>query len=134
MQSNFIMNSHCKRFKAYVTQRSVTNELISYASSDMQGCSRGYASFEEFMVDKLKSSPVSYAERIDKPLLILHGMDDLRTPVEGAHQLFVAVKDTHPDLPVKMVLYPHTAHEQPGHPQQMLHYYCEMVAWFEKYL
>lgn len=71
---------------------------------------------------------------IDKPLLILHGMDDLRTPVEGAHQLFVAVKDTHPDLPVKMVLYPHTSHDQPSHPRQRLHYYREMVSWFQKYL
>lgn len=128
------MATHCKRFKAYITQRSVSNNLITYASSDMQGSSKAYPSFEEFMVNQLKDSTVSYAERIDKPLLILHGMDDLRTPVEGAHQLFVAVKDTHPDLPVKMVLYPHTSHDQPSHPQQQLHYYHEMVAWFQKYL
>lgn len=128
------MAAHCKRFKAYITQRSISNELISYASSDMQGSSKGYSSFEAFMVSKLKASPVSYAERIDRPLLILHGMDDLRTPVEGAHQLFVAVKDTHPDLPVRMVLYPHLAHDQPSHPRQRLHYYREMVEWFQKYL
>ena len=100
----------------------------------MQGSSKRYPNFEEFMIDQLKESPVSYAERIDRPLLILHGTDDLRTPVEGAHQLFVAVKDTHPDLPVKMVLYPHTSHDQPSYPQQRLHYYQEMVAWFQKYL
>ena len=126
--------THCKRFKAYITQRSISNNLISYASSDMQGSSKRYPNFEEFMIDQLKESPVSYAERIDRPLLILHGTDDLRTPVEGAHQLFVAVKDTHPDLPVKMVLYPHTSHDQPSYPQQRLHYYQEMVAWFQKYL
>lgn len=56
------MATHCKRFKAYVTQRSVSNNLISYASSDMQGSSKGYPSFEEFMVNQLKDSPVSYAE------------------------------------------------------------------------
>lgn len=128
------MATHSKRFKAYITQRSISNEMISYASSDMQGRSKGYDSFEEFMVNKLKESAVSYAERIDKPLLILHGTEDLRTPVEGAHQLFVAVKDTHPDLPVRMVLYPHTAHDQPGHPKQQQHYYNEMVKWFDQYL
>lgn len=131
--TNYIA-THAKRFKAYVTQRSVANELISYASADMQGSSRKYKNFEEFMVDKLKSSTVSYAERIDKPLLILHGIDDYRTPVEGAHQLFVAVKDTHPDLPVKMVLFPHTHHEQPSDPKLLTLYYQEMVDWFKKYL
>lgn len=128
------MAIHCKRFKAYITQRSVVNNMIGYASSDMQGCSKGYHNFEEFMVNQLKESPVSYAERIDQPFLILHGMDDLRTPVEGSHQLFVAVKDLHPDLPVKMVLYPHTSHEQPVNPKQLQHYYNEMVKWFDRYL
>lgn len=128
------MATHCKRFKAYVSQRSISNEMISYASSDMQGSSKGYASFEEFMVNQLKKSTVCYAERIDSPLLILHGTDDLRTPVEGAHQFFVAVKDTHPDLPVKMVLYPHTHHDQPGHQKQLQHYYNEMIKWFDRYL
>ncbi len=131
--TNYIA-THAKRFKAYVTQRSVVNDLIGYASSDMQGQSSHYKSFEEFMVAKLKSSPVSYAEKIDKPFLILHGEDDYRCPVEGAHQLFVAVKDTHPDLPVKMVIFPHTAHEQPTNPQLLKLYYQELAGWFRQYL
>ena len=131
--TNYIA-THAKRFKCYITQRSVVNDLIGYASSDMQGQSMQYKNFEEFMVAKLKSSPVSYAERIDKPFLILHGEDDYRCPVEGAHQLFVAVKDTHPDLPVKMVIFPHTPHDQPRHPQLLKLYYQEMLDWFNKYL
>jgi len=125
---------HGKRFKAYITQRSVVNELIGYASSDMQGESLKYHNFEEFMVSSLKDSVISYVERVNAPFLILHGMEDLRTPVEGAHQLFVALKDLHPDLPVKMVLYPHVGHDQPSHPRQALHYYREMLNWFDKYL
>ena len=128
------MATHCRRFRAYVSQRSVVNQLISYASSDMQGSSKKYGNFEEFMIAQLKDSPVSYAERIDRPFLILHGTDDLRTPVEGAHQLFVAIKDTHPDLPVRMVLYPHTGHDQPSNPKQQKHYYHEMLNWFRTYL
>lgn len=131
--TNYIA-AHAKRFKAYVSQRSVASELIGYASSDMQGSSKDYASFEEFMVAKLKESTVAYAERIDRPLLILHGEDDYRTPVEGAHQLFVAVKDTHPDLPVKLIVYPHTHHDQPQHPRMLAHYYQEMIGWFRQYL
>ena len=128
------MATHAKRFKAYVTQRSISNELIMYANSDMQGKSTDYKSYEDFMVAKLKESAVSYAERVDKPILILHGMDDYRTPIEGAHQFYVAIKDLHPDLPVKMVAYPHTGHEQPTDPRLLKHYYHEMILWFEKYL
>ena len=131
--TNYIA-THDTRFRCYVTQRSVVNNLIGYASSDMQGQSRQFDSFEEFMLAKLKSSPVSYAERIDKPFLILHGEDDYRCPVEGAHQLFVAVKDTHPDLPVKLVIFPHTPHEQPANPKLLKRYYQELAGWFKQYL
>lgn len=126
--------THCKRFKAYVTQRSVTNQLICYASSDLQGSSKRYGSYEEFMVDKLRESPVALAERIDRPMLILHGMEDYRVPVEGAHQFYTAIKDIHPELPVRMVLFPHTGHEQPRDPGQAAIYYQEMVSWFRAYL
>ena len=118
--TNYIA-THAKRFKAYVTQRSISNELIMYANSDMQGKSTDYKSYEDFMVAKLKESAVSYAERVDKPILILHGMDDYRTPIEGAH-------------PVKMVADPHTGHEQPTDPRLLNHYYHEMILCFEKYL
>ena len=128
------MATHCSRFKAYVTQRSVCSDLIGYASSDMKGKSTDYASFEEFMVRQLESSPVSYAERVSAPLLILHGEDDLRCPVEGAHQFFIAVKDTHPDLPVKLMVFPHTGHDQPSDPRLLKRYYQEMVDWFKTWL
>ena len=131
--TNYIA-THAKRFKAYVSQRSISNELISYASSDMQGQSKDFCSFEDFMVDQLKQSAVSYAERVDRPFLILHGTEDYRTPVEGAHQLFVALKDLHPELPVKMVLFPHTGHEQPQDARLQRLYYKELVEWFRKYL
>lgn len=131
--TNYIA-THSVRFKAFISQRSAANELIGYASSDMQGSSLSYPNFEEFMVSELKRSPVAYAERVNAPFLILHGMEDLRTPVEGAHQLFVALKDLHPGLPVKMVLYPHVGHEQPERLSQLLHYYHEMLEWFRQYL
>lgn len=128
------MATHSKRFKAYITQRCVSNEMIEYACSDLHGDSSHFSRFEDFMLDAIERSAVAYAERIDRPLLILHGVDDLRTPVENAHQLFVAVKDTHPDLPVRMVLFPHTAHEQPTDPELLEIYYREMCEWFTRYL
>ena len=127
---------HTKRFKAAVTQRSIANELIQYASSDMAGSSKDYADFSDFMMEQLKKSPVSYAEKIDIPFLILHGMNDMRCPVEHAHQLFSAVRETHPDLPVKMILFPGMTHSFPmGGPIDLrIAHYDAMIGWFKKYL
>lgn len=122
-------------FKAYITQRAVCSELIGYASSDMQGSSKDFVSFSDFMVHQIERSTISGMEKVNAPFLILHGEDDLRCPVEGAHQLFVALKDSHPEnFPIKMVLYPHCAHEQPSEPRQRAHYYRTMLEWFQKYL
>ena len=127
--------TRAKKFKAYITQRSVVNDLISYASSDMQGESRAFPTYGEFMVHEVEKSTIIGMEKVNAPFLILHGQDDLRCPVEGAHQLFVALKDTHPeDFPIKMVLYPKLAHDQPKHPKQRQHYYATMLDWFERYL
>jgi dipeptidyl aminopeptidase/acylaminoacyl peptidase len=127
--------TRAKKFKAYITQRSIVNELIGYASSDMQGDSSAYPNFEEFMVHEVEKSVVCGMEKVNAPFLIMHGMEDLRCPVEGAHQLFVALKDTHPeDFPIKMVLYPHCNHDQPSQPKQRQHYYKTMLDWFKKYL
>ena len=125
--------TRCSRFKAYVTQRSIANELISYASSDMQGNSSGFADFGSFMDHEIDRSVICGMEKVNAPFLILHGADDLRCPVEGAHQLFVALKDSHPeDFPIKMVIYPRVSHNQPNEPRQRAHYYQTMLDWFQQ--
>ncbi|MBP3645076.1 MAG: S9 family peptidase [Clostridia bacterium] len=127
--------TRCSIFKAYVTQRSIANELIGYASSDMQGNSSEFSDFGAFMDHEIDRSVICGMEKVDAPFLILHGQDDLRCPVEGAHQLFVALKDSHPeDFPVKMVIYPHVSHNQPQESRQRAHYYQTMLGWFRKYL
>ena len=127
--------THSALFKAYITQRPTVNRLISYASSDMRGSSRDYPSYGEFMDHELEHSEIMDMEKVSAPFLILHGMEDLRCPVEGAHQLFVALRDSHaPDFPVRMILYPHTAHHQPTEPRQLQHYYRTMLEWFRTYL
>jgi acylaminoacyl-peptidase len=130
------ITSHSKVFKAAVTQRSIANELIEYASADMAGSSQGFVNFEDFMVQEIEKSSVAYAEQIDIPFLILHALGDMRCPVEHAHQLFTAVKDTHPDLPVRMVLFPHGNHEMNnnGRMSHRMRHYTEMIRWFENYL
>ena len=131
--TNYIA-THSDRFKTYITQRSISNDVISYASSDMQGQSKAYSDYESFLMDKIDSSCAAYAEKVCRPILILHGEDDLRTPLEGAHQFFVAIKDTHPELPVRMVIFPHTGHDQATDPHFEGRYHKEMTDWLDKYL
>lgn len=129
---------HSKRFKAAACHRGVANELISYASSDMGGysSSKSHESYTDFMLDRIKASAVTYSDEIDVPFLILHGMKDMRCPVEHAHQLFTAIKDQHPDLPVRMVLFPKSNHSMTmtGPMYLRLVHYEENIRWFEKHL
>jgi dipeptidyl aminopeptidase/acylaminoacyl peptidase len=128
--------THTRRFRAAVTQRSFCNHLIQYASSDMAGSSRDYNDFADFMKDQIKKSPVAYADRVNIPLLMLHSFGDMRCPVEQAHQWYTAVKDTHPELPVRMVLFPDSNHSltMSGPMHLRIAHYKETADWFERYL
>ena len=88
------------------------------------------------MMRRRSQSLHSYAEKIDIPFLILHGMNDMRCPVEHAHQLFSALKETHPDNPVEMILFPGMTHSFPmGGPMDLrIAHYDAMIEWFKKYL
>ncbi|MDP3447979.1 MAG: S9 family peptidase [Eubacteriales bacterium] len=128
------MATHSKRFCCFVTQRSIANELISYASSDMQGDSSEYESFLDFMKAQLEKSAVIGVQNVSAPILILHGIEDLRCPVAEAHQFFTALLDTHSDLPVRMILFPHVGHGQPERLEQLTQYREAMIEWFTRYL
>lgn len=122
-------------FRCFITQRSMPAEMISYCSTDMTNPESGaFESYEAFMMDRIAKSQVSYAENLRAPLLIMHGEDDLRCPVEGAHQFYTALKDIHPEIPVRLVIFPHTAHEQPTEPRLAKRYYQEITDWFDRYL
>lgn len=51
--TNYIA-AHSKRFKAYISQRSLANDQISYASSDETGSSAGFDSFPQVYDGKFK--------------------------------------------------------------------------------
>jgi len=131
------MAGHTKRFKAAVSQRSVVSHLIMHASSDMSMNpeAKTAASYEEWMLKQLDTSPVTYSDNIDIPFLILHPENDMRCPVEGAHQLFVAIKDQHPDLPVRLVVFPNSSHNVLGEGLYLsIIHMDENAGWLAKYL
>ena len=56
------------------------------------------------------TSPLQQAARLTRPLLMAHGADDRRVPIEHASAFRDAVKRAHPDAALEYVVYPGEAH------------------------
>ncbi|MEK4313025.1 S9 family peptidase [Bacillus sp. FSL P4-0334] len=125
------------RFKAAVTQRSISNWLSFHGVSDIgfffTDWQLGHDLFEE--ADKLwDRSPVKYASRVSTPLLILHGERDDRCPIEQAEQLFTALKKL--NKTTSFIRFPKATHElsRSGHPEQRMKRIRYICSWFDDYL
>ncbi|TSB46235.1 S9 family peptidase [Alkalicoccobacillus porphyridii] len=133
--TNWIVG-HTNRFKAAVTQRSISNWTSFYGVSDI-----GYY-FTEWQIqadlndtDKLwKHSPLAYVNQIETPLLILHGEKDYRCPIEQAEQLYIALKRR--EKTTTFIRFPEANHElsRSGKPSLRLKRLDAIGKWFEQYL
>ncbi|MEK4272657.1 S9 family peptidase [Paenibacillus sp. FSL R7-0026] len=134
--TNWIVG-HTDRFKAAVTQRSISNWLSFYGVSDI-----GYFFTEDQIggnawedTEKLwKHSPLAYVGNVSTPLLILHGEQDLRCPIEQAEQLFIALKRR--KQTTRLVRFPGANHElsRGGHPHLRVRRLEHIAGWFNEYL
>ncbi|MBA4535706.1 S9 family peptidase [Bacillus aquiflavi] len=125
-----------KRFKAAVTQRSISNWISFYGVSDI-----GYY-FTEWQIKAdisnvetlWKHSPLAYVNNIETPLLILHSEKDYRCPIEQAEQLFIALKRK--KKTAKMIRFPESNHElsRSGNPNLRVERLCAIKEWFNSYL
>ena len=70
------------------------------------------------------------------PLLILHGYKDYRCSFEQAEQLFIAMKDRNPEIPVRLVMFPTENHgvDRIGKLYNQIRHLSEMTDWFTTYL
>ena len=93
--TNWIVG-HTDRFNAAVTQRSISNNVSAFGTSDI-----GWHFWRYEMGDAtpwhdehrlVERSPLTYVENVTTPLLILHAEKDFRCPIEQAEQFFVALK------------------------------------------
>lgn len=134
--TNWIVG-HTNRFKAAVTQRSISNWLSFYGVSDIgyffNKWQHGYD-----LLDDPKAlwdiSPLKYADKVETPLLILHGELDYRCPIEQGEQFFVALK--HLKKEVEFVRFPGANHElsRSGKPEMRVERLNHILRWFDKYL
>lgn len=81
-----------------------------------------------------ETSPIAYAANINTPLLLLHGEQDNRTGVAGAHILFRMLKAQGKD--VELVLYPREGHEvtRSGEPHHRVDHMLRILEWFDTHL
>ncbi|MDN4524460.1 S9 family peptidase [Fictibacillus fluitans] len=125
------------RFKAAVTQRSISNWLSFYGVSDI-----GYY-FTKWEIgnhvwedpDKLwHHSPLRLSSKVETPLLILHGEEDFRCPIEQGEQLFIALKQQ--GKRVKFVRFPKSDHNlsRNGDPGLRVNRLQYIVNWFDDHL
>ncbi len=128
---------HNDRFKAAVTDRSVTNLASDFGSSDFGWV---FADDEldttpwENLDAYMHISPMKYVKNIHTPLLILHSEQDLRCNIEQAEQLFAALK--YMGREVLFVRFEGQSHglSRGGHPKLRLERLRHILGWFEKYL
>ena len=133
--TNWIV-SHTDRFKAAATQRSISNWISFYGTSDIgfyfaKDQTDGHPLLD---TDKLwAQSPLKYAMHVKTPLLFIHSDEDYRCPIEQAMQFYSVLKTNQVDT--KLVWFKGENHDlsRGGKPQARLKRLNEITNWFEKY-
>jgi len=134
--TNWIVG-HTNRFRAAVTQRSISNWNSFIGSSDYGFCDAELAHQCDFFDEKFeleRISPISYVKNIKTPLLILHSEFDYRCPLEQAEQLFTSLKLLRQT--VELRIFPGQSHglSRTGRPSLRIARLASILEWFEKYI
>jgi dipeptidyl aminopeptidase/acylaminoacyl peptidase len=82
-----------------------------------------------------KNSPMTYAQNVKTPLLIIHAENDFRAPIGDAEGLFATIRIANPDLDLEFVRYPREGHElsRSGEPLHRIDRLKRIINWFDKY-
>ena len=128
---------HTSRFKAAVVGAPCINLHSMYGTSDI-GISFGEAQWGgslAYAAEKmLERSPISYAAKVDTPVLLLHGDADARCPISQSEEYFTALKRLGKE--VEFVRFPGCSHLFPrmGHPKMREEYLARTLGWFNRFL
>ncbi|MGN0777996.1 MAG: prolyl oligopeptidase family serine peptidase [Aristaeellaceae bacterium] len=128
-------------FACAVAQRALINLATSYGTGDMGFVSAGKGIGKDFTMlqylsDRARNSNIRRVDSIKVPTLILHASHDYRCTFEQAEQLFIAMRERRPEVPVRLVRFPGGNHglTRTGKLYHQIRHLQEMVDWFSKYL
>jgi dipeptidyl aminopeptidase/acylaminoacyl peptidase len=127
---------HTDRFRAACSERAVNTLYSQHGSSDIASFFKAYMGsyLHEDLDGYLRLSPLTYAEKITTPLLILHSENDLRCNIEQAEQLFTVLRVLRRD--VELVRFPGEGHEltRSGSPAHRVQRFELLLDWFGRRL
>ncbi len=134
--TNWIIG-HTDRFGAAVTQRSVSNMISMYGSSDFNWTFQaefGDQPVWENMENFWRQSPLKYIGNAKTPTLVVHSENDMRCEMEQDEQVFVALKKLGVDT--EMVRFPDEPHglSRGGRTDRRVARLECILEWFERYL
>ena len=124
---------HGDRFRAAVSERAV-NAIDSFTGSSDIGWNFARDLYGPDVEAQHRQSPLTYADAITTPLLIIHSEQDWRCPLEQAQRLYVALRSR--DATVELLLFPGEGHElsRSGLPQHRVARFEAILDWFDRYL
>ncbi len=137
--TNWIVG-HTDRYKAAVTQRSISNWYSFHGTSDIGWMTlpthelvNGKDPWDDLELC-MEKSPITYVKNMVTPLLIIHSENDYRCPMEQGEQLFIALKKL--GRTVEFVRFPDEPHglSRTGKPKHRVERLQHIVRWFERYL
>jgi dipeptidyl aminopeptidase/acylaminoacyl peptidase len=124
---------HGDRFRAAISERAV-NAIDSFTGSSDIGAWFADDLYGPDLARQAAQSPLTYADQIDIPMLLIHSEQDWRCPVEQAQRLFVALRRR--GVPVELLLFPGEGHEmsRSGRPRHRVARFEAILDWWERYL
>lgn len=133
--TNWIIG-HTTRFAAAVTERCVSDWASFWYSADFTLFTPTWFRKPPYEdpEDYRARSPVTYAARIETPLMIVDGEEDWRTPIGQGEAMFRTLKQQ--QKPAVMVRFPGENHDltRTGLPSHRVQNQHHLRAWFDKYL
>jgi len=128
---------HTDRFKAAVTMRSVCNWYSQVGTSDVSWGHTGVGAGDEpweIPERYLELSPITYADKINTPLLIIHSEYDYRCPLSEGEQLYYAMKRQKKET--EFIRFANNSHGlgRTGKPSLRTERLRHIVRWFDRYL
>ncbi|MCK4666178.1 S9 family peptidase, partial [Candidatus Dependentiae bacterium] len=137
--TNWIIG-HTHRFNAAVTQRSVSNLISMWGSSDFN-----WVIQEEFggkppwlssgiLENYWRQSPMKYIKNAKTPTMVIHSENDLRCDIEQGEQVYVALK--YLDVDTEFIRFPGEPHglSRTGRTDKRIARLKHILRWFDKYL
>lgn len=148
--SVYALVAQTNRFKAAVGIAGITDLVSHYGTFDPTA--RGYPGIEheksdnwgeiDFFGRKVpppgdmagynRNSPLSYADRIETPLLLIHGEFDIRGGSGQAEELFTALYRQ--GRTAKLLRYGGESHSLGQSPANVRDVYAQTIAWFDAHL